>query len=173
MINLIILNRFSFSTFQDGDFMSLISILVFWTFQDGDFTSSFMIWKEIKLYVKCVSSRVISRQKLKNMEFCERIYGHLFGIVVSMFDCHSRGPGFDSRLNPRNVSWSIGSGTGSTQPREDNWVATWMRSSKIRLRKLKLRLRDKSFANHKAPVLPSGSNCFSRSWLFGAVAPRI
>ena len=56
-----------------------------------------------------------------------------------------------SRLYPRNFSGSIGSGTGPTQPREDNWVATWMRSSEIRLRKLKLRLRDKRFANHKAP----------------------
>ena len=48
-----------------------------------------------------------------------------------------------------------------------------MRSSEIRLRKLKLRLRDKRFANHKTPCLPSGSNHFSRSWFFGAVAPRI
>ena len=48
----------------------------------------------------------------------------LFGIVVSTSDCHPRGPGFDSRLHPRNFSGSIGSGTGSTQPREDNWVAT-------------------------------------------------
>ena len=48
-----------------------------------------------------------------------------------------------------------------------------MRSSEIRWRKLKLRLRDKHFANRKAPVLPSGSNRFSRSWLYGAVAPRI
>ena len=48
----------------------------------------------------------------------------LFGIVVSTSDCHPRGPGFDSRLYPRNFSGSIGSGTGSTQPREDNWVAT-------------------------------------------------
>ena len=75
---------------------------------------------------------------------------HLFGIVVSTSDCHPRGPGFDSRLYPRNFSGSIRSATGSTQPREDNWVATWMRSSEIRLRKLKLRLRDKRFANHKA-----------------------
>ena len=49
---------------------------------------------------------------------------HLLGIVVSMSDCHPRSPGFDSRLYPRNFSASIGSGTGSTQPREDNWVAT-------------------------------------------------
>ena len=34
------------------------------------------------------------------------------------------GPGFDSRLYPRNVSGSIGSGTGSTQPCEDNLVTT-------------------------------------------------
>ena len=32
--------------------------------------------------------------------------------------------GFDYQLYPRNFSRSIGSGTGSTQPREDNWVAT-------------------------------------------------
>ena len=64
----------------------------------------------------------------------------LFGIVVSTSDCHPRGPGFDTRIYPRNFSWSIGSGTGFTQPRKDNWVATWytVRSSDIRLRELKL-----------------------------------
>ena len=46
----------------------------------------------------------------------------LFGIVVSTSDCHPRGPGFDSRLYPRNFSGSIGSRMGSTQPREDNWI---------------------------------------------------
>ena len=54
-----------------------------------------------------------------------KIVDRLFGIVVSTSDCHPRGHGFDSRLYPRNFSGSIGSGTGSTQPREDNWVATW------------------------------------------------
>ena len=49
---------------------------------------------------------------------------HLFGIVVSTSDCHPRGPGFDSRLYPRNFSGSTGSGTRSTQPCEDNCVAT-------------------------------------------------
>ena len=44
-----------------------------------------------------------------------------------------------------------------------------MKSSEIRLRKLKLRLRDSTLP----PVLPYGSNHFSRSWLFGAVAPQI
>ena len=79
------------------------------------------------------------------------IIDRLFGIVVSTSDYHPRGPGFDSRLYPRNFSGSIGSGTGSTQPCEDNWVATWMISSEIRLRKLKLRLRYRRFANYKAP----------------------
>ena len=50
--------------------------------------------------------------------------GCMFGIVVSTSDCHPRGPGFDSRLYPRHFSGSIGSGSGSTQPREDDWVAT-------------------------------------------------
>ena len=48
-------------------------------------------------------------------------------------------------------SRSVGSGTGSTQPCEDNWVATRYEKQRIRLRKMKLRLRDKRFANHKAP----------------------
>ena len=47
----------------------------------------------------------------------------LFGIMVSTSDYHPRGPGFNSRLYPRNVSGSIGSGTGSTQLCEDNWLA--------------------------------------------------
>ena len=71
--------------------------------------------------------------------------------MVSTSDCHPRGPGFDSWLYPGNFSGSIGSGTGSTQPREDNWVATWMRSSEVRLRKLKSMLSDKCFANYKVP----------------------
>ena len=48
------------------------------------------------------------------------IKDHLLGIVVSMSDCHPRGPEFESRLYYRNFSGSIGSGTGSTQPHEDN-----------------------------------------------------
>ena len=48
-----------------------------------------------------------------------------------------------------------------------------MRSSEIWLRKLKLRLRDKALLTTMSPVMPSGSNHFSRSWLFGAVMPRI
>ena len=48
-------------------------------------------------------------------------------------------------------SGNIGSGTGSTQLREDDWVATWLRNSEIRWRKLKLGLRDNAIDNHKAP----------------------
>ena len=91
------------------------------------------------------------RKKLYRIRYNYSIVDQLFGIVVNTSDCHPRGPGFDSRLYHRNFSGSIGSGTGSTQPREDNWVLLDMRSSKIRLRKLKLRLREKRFANHKAP----------------------
>ena len=51
-------------------------------------------------------------------------FQHSLGIVVSMSDCHPRGPGFESWLYFRNFSGSIGSGMGSTQSHEDNWVAT-------------------------------------------------
>ena len=33
-------------------------------------------------------------------------------MVVSTFECHPIGPRFDSRLYPRNISGSIGSGIG-------------------------------------------------------------
>ena len=90
----------------------------------------------------------------------------LFVIVVSMSNCHPRCPGFDSQLYPRNFSGSIGSGTGSTQPREDNWVTNSLRSSEIRFRKLKLKLRDDSLLTTRPPAMQSGSNCFSRSSFF-------
>ena len=42
-----------------------------------------------------------------------------------MSDFHLRGPGFHSRLYPRNLCGSIEFGTGSIQPyEENNWVAT-------------------------------------------------
>ena len=47
-------------------------------------------------------------------------FKYIFGIVVTMSNCHSRGPWFGSQLYSRNVSGSIGSGMGSTQPHEDN-----------------------------------------------------
>ena len=48
-----------------------------------------------------------------------------------------------------------------------------MRSSEIRLRKLKLWLRICVLLTTRPPVLPSGSDRFSRSWFFGALVPRI
>ena len=58
--------------------------------------------------------------------------------VVSLAYLSSRVPGFDSRLFPRKFSGNILSGMWSIQPREDNWVATSMRSDEILLRKMKL-----------------------------------
>ena len=58
------------------------------------------------------------------MTVCVICADRLFAIVVSKSNCHPRDPGFDSWLYPRNFSGSIVSGTRSTQPREDNWVAT-------------------------------------------------
>ena len=57
------------------------------------------------------------------LSWCKFISTLTFGIVISTPDCHLRGPGFDFRLYPRNFSGIMGSGTESTRPREDNWVA--------------------------------------------------
>ena len=106
----------------------------------------------LNLNIMCVSCLEICIRKVPHIYWTPLVmWAVIFGMVVSTSDCHSRGPGFDSRLYPRPFSGSIGSGMWSTQPREDNWIATWMRNSEIWLRKLKLRLRDKCFANHKAP----------------------
>ena len=55
-------------------------------------------------------------------------YDRLVGLVVSMSDYWSWGRVFNSWHFHKLKIW-IRSGTGSTQPREDNWVATWWRSS--------------------------------------------
>jgi hypothetical protein len=46
-----------------------------------------------------------------------------------------RGSGF----NFRRYQTSSGSGTGSTQPREYNWLATWKKKQRLRSRKSRLR----------------------------------
>jgi hypothetical protein len=46
----------------------------------------------------------------------------LCGLVVRVLDYRCRGPGFDSRALQKKSS---GSRTGSIQPREYNWGATW------------------------------------------------
>ena len=73
-------------------------------------------------------------------------------MVVSTSDCHPRGPWFDARLYLRNFSWKYRIWNGVTQPREDNWGATWMRTSEIRLRKLKLTTRPPSTATWQQPL---------------------
>ena len=52
----------------------------------------------------------------------------LLGLVVNMSDYWSWDRGFDPRHFHKFQMWTR-SGTGSTQPREDNWIATWLRSS--------------------------------------------
>jgi hypothetical protein len=49
-------------------------------------------------------------------------FDRLCGLVVRVPGYKSRGPRFDSRALQKKSS---GSGTGSTQPREYNWGATW------------------------------------------------
>ena len=50
-------------------------------------------------------------------------HNHLFGIVVSM-SVPSKRSQVQFLAIPFTFSASVGSGTGFTQPREDNWVAT-------------------------------------------------
>ena len=89
--------------------------------------SGFLLWKRPPHLAQCIDLDVLLYYAVVHY----LVYGcgyvpqeHLFGIVVSTSHCHPRGPGFDSLLYPRNFSGSIMSGTGSTQPHEDNWVAT-------------------------------------------------
>jgi hypothetical protein len=70
--------------------------------------------------------------------YCSLIYfvQSLYFLTVNFFcKCHIfqsswlliRRPGFDSRHYQKKKV--VGPGTGSTQPRENNWVATWWKSS--------------------------------------------
>ena len=48
-----------------------------------------------------------------------------------------------------------------------------IRSGEIRLRRLKLRLRNNALLTTRTPALPSDNNRFSCSWFFGSVLPQI
>ena len=121
----------------------------------------------IKWHMEMTNVHVNRFQTADDVLYVDR----LIFIVVSTW--HPIRPWFDSRLLPRNFPGSIGSGTGSTQPREDNWIATWITSSVNRLRKPKLGLRVNALLTTRPTALQSGSNRFSRSRFFGAVTPWI
>ena len=94
-------------------------------------------WFIIKYIFKIIVNvlKLIQKKKLnvllqnltliRHFEIFILILDRLFGIVVSTTDYHPSDPGFNSRLYHRKCFGSIGSGIESTQPREDNWVATW------------------------------------------------
>jgi hypothetical protein len=107
---------------------------------------SFTFYLYILQIVFSWSTRYMNREDTQNqtnfIDMSETLSLHLFwagievktavtnrlcGLMVRVSDCRSRGPGFETR--PYQIFWEVdkGSGTGSTQPREDNWGATWMK----------------------------------------------
>jgi hypothetical protein len=68
---------------------------------------------------------VMSQKNRTLIFFCP--FDRLCGLVVRVSGYRFRGPGFDSAAVPDFLR-SKGSATGSTQPREDNWGATWMKN---------------------------------------------
>ena len=89
----------------------------------------------------------------QDSQIANKFYIHyvLRAMAFSMSDCHPGGPRFDSRLYPRNFSRSIGSGMGSTQPREANWLATWYEKLQNPVKKTEIKVEGLRFANHKIP----------------------
>ena len=97
-------------------------------------------------------------------------FDHICGVVVSVYKYHPRDSVCHSLPYPRNFDRNIGSGMGSSQHRDYNWVHRLLvRSSEIWLRKLKLRQKENVLLTTRPFALPCASNHFSRSWLFGSV----
>jgi hypothetical protein len=65
----------------------------------------------------------------------------LSGLVVRVLGYRSGGPGW---IPGTTIKKSSGSGTGSTQPREYNWGATWLKSSSSCLENREYSRRDPS-----------------------------
>jgi hypothetical protein len=74
-------------------------------------------------YVHTTANIDTHRQGDLNISQYDARNDRLCGLVVRVLDYRSRGPGFHSRALPEKKS--SGSVTGSTQPREYNWGATW------------------------------------------------
>jgi hypothetical protein len=56
------------------------------------------------------------------------------------------------------------SGTGSTQPREDNWGATWKKQQRLRSRKPRLTTGGNRCADHATPSIRKSWHVFANKW---------